>query len=465
MESLTISRIVFLLFIVVLSVYFLFLNKSLSSRPEHFTADATVAKTTADATAAKPTATAASTVANEKIVFSTYQSEYKRTPTPQEMDFWRAYIIEKKPTNDELVKTIKSSSEILAQSYTKPANATKPAYGTEDEVTDIYNTILNRLPNDLELFQYSKMLKEDKTFTEEKLKQILYASSEYQHLEKMQSNQVYSNTIGGVTDRQLTFIVMTIYKEVVGKDKIDSDELHFLKKKLVDFNLDEPVFKKFLENYIKNQPFNQQLAAAQKINDITKQTQDSKKSEDQQKASDAKYDQMKKELYSQLSQDIKNQSLLANKQGYSDQQGTEQQTITCRIQANKNVTDNLNQNYLDSSNVIDKIKQQASCVFDKNNLEKKYTEDQRSMASLIYQRNRENMKDTCVRNKMYLGADEDLVLDPSLRWKLPEKRPPVCTGSKNDYQPTVDQTALIGTLLQDAKQTKVGDVVSPLPPK
>lgn len=452
MDSLTISRVVFLLFIVVLSVYFLFLNKSLSSRPEHFTADANVAKST----------TAKST---DDIVLSTYQSEYKRTPTAQEMDFWRAYSIEKKPNNDELVKTIKSSSEILAQSYTQSANATKPAYGTEDEVTDIYNTILNRLPNDLELFQYSKMLKEDKTFTEEKLKQVLYASSEYQHLEKMQSNQVYSNTIGGVTDRQLTFIVMTIYKEVVGKDKIDSDELHFLKKKLVDFNLDEPVFKQFLENYIKNQPFNQQLAAAQKINDITKQTKEQDKQEQKEKTDAAQYDQMKKELYSQLSQDIKNQSLLADKQGYFDQQGVEQQTVTCRIQANKNVTDNLSQNYLDSSNVIDIIKQQATCVFDKNNLEKKYTEDQQTMAALINQRNREKMRDTCVRNKMYLGADEDLVLDPSLRWKLPEKRPPVCTGSKNDYQPTVDQTALIGTLLQDAKQTKVGDVVSPLPPK
>jgi hypothetical protein len=462
MDSLTISRVIFLLFIVVLSVYFLFLNKSLSSRSEHFTADATVA-TSKPATEAKPT--------TYEIVLSTYQSEYKRVPTSQEMDFWTAYTIEKKPTNDELIKTIKSSSEILAQSYTQSANATKPAYGTEDEVTDIYNTILNRLPNDLELFQYSKMLKEDKTFTEEKLKQILYASTEYRRLEKTQSNQVYSNTIGGVTDRQLTFIVMTIYKEVVGKDKIDPDELHFLKKKFIDFNLDEAIFKKFLENYIKNQPFNQQLAASQKINDITKQSQEQDKQEQKEKTDAAQYDQMKKELYSQLSQDIKNQSLLAEKQGYSDQQGTEQQTVTCRIQANKTVTDNLtakqnqNDNYLDSSNVIDTIKHQATCVFDKNNLEKKYTEDQQTMAALINQRNRENMKDTCVRNKMYLGADEDLVLDPSLRWKLPEKRPPVCTGSKNDYQPTVDQTALIGTLLQDAKQTKVGDVVSPLPPK
>lgn len=466
MDSLTISRVVFLLFIVVLSVYFLFLNKSLSSRPEHFT-DATA--TTAAALKATAATASADTKAAEDIVLSTYQSEYKRVPTSQEMDFWRAYIIEKKPSNDELVKTIKSSADILSKSYTQTNNTTEKSFGTEDEVTDIFNTILNRLPNDTELYQYSKMLKQDKTFTEEKLKQVLYASSEYQHLEKMQSNQVYSNTIGGITDRQLTLIVMTIYKEVVGKDNIDPDELHFLKKKLVDFNLDEAIFKKFLENYIKNQPFNQQLAAAQKINDITKQTQEQEKQVDKQKTDAAQYEQMKKELYSQLSQDIKKQGLLADKQGYSDQQGNEQQTVTCQIQPNKNVIDNLkdnqDQNYLDSSNVIDKIKQQASCVFDKNNLEKKYTEDQQTMAALINQRNRENMRDTCVRNKMYLGADEDMVLDPTLRWKLPEKRPPVCTGSKNDYQPTVDQTALIGTLLQDAKQTKVGDVVSPLPPK
>jgi hypothetical protein len=41
----------------------------------------------------------------------------------------------------------------------------------------------------------------------------------------------------------------------------------------------------------------------------------------------------------------------------------------------------------------------------------------------------------------------------------------VCVGGKNDYQPQNDQTALIGTLLENAKNTKVGSVVEFYPPK
>jgi len=300
MDTLTISRIIFLVFIVILSVYFIYLNKNFAERKEHFTEDD-----------------------NLNTIKSTYQSEFKRDPTQQEIDFWVAYITEKKPTNEQLVTIIKSSADIISQSYSQSNSQNillKEAFGTEDDVTEIYNNILNRLPNEQELYNYAKMLKEDKTFTNDKLKQVLYASDEYQRLEQTQSNQVYSNVIGGVTDRQITLIVMTIYKEVVGKETIDADELHFLKKKLVDFNLDEAIFKKFLEYYIKNQPFNQQIAAAEKV----KQMEKNKENQVSQEQSEADLAKMKKELYSELMTDLKNQGLLTsnNKQGYTDQSGT-----------------------------------------------------------------------------------------------------------------------------------------------
>ena len=273
----------------------------------------------------------------------------------------------------------------------------------------------------------------------------------------------YSNVLGGVTDRQITLIVTTNYKQVVGKETIDSDELHFLKKKLVEFNLDEAVFRKFLEYYIKNQPFNQQMLASEKV----KQFEQQKAASVQQEALQQKQiDQMKKELYTQVMTDIKKQSLLEQKanEGYTTQNGkqlTEVQAV------NKTVTDALlkaqeKENYLDSQDVLDTIKKEAKCVFDKN---AGYQENQQTMAALIADRNKTQLKDTCVRNRTYLGLDEDMVLDPSLRWSVPQRHPPVCVGGKNDYQPTVDQTALIGTLLQDAKNTKVGSVVSPIPPK
>jgi hypothetical protein len=310
------------------------------------------------------------------------------------------------------------------------------------------------------------MLKQDPTFNTDKLKQILYGSEEYNRLEKTQSNQVYSNLIGGVTDRQITLITMTHYKAVTGKEGIDPSELVFLKKKLVDFNLDEVIFRKFLENYMNDIPFNQEMIVAEKIRQY--EALQAKTSQESPPKADPKpttFDTIKKELYTQLYNE-----LTGNKQGYTDQKGVEH--AVTQEQPNRQVIEVLlktsaaserTDNYLDSSDVLDSIKKQASCVFSKDM--KNQQDQQKSMAELINQRNNQNLKDTCVRNKTYLGLDEDMVLDPALRWSLPPRRSPVCVGGKNKYQPMIDQSSLIGTLLDDAKSTKVGDVVDFLPPK
>ena len=165
------------------------------------------------------------------------------------------------------------------------------------------------------------------------------------------------------------------------------------------------------------------------------------------------YEQIKKEL--SLSEKQKEKFSAPNPTEPANKQVVEVLLKTC-------ASDSRNDNYLDSSDVIDTIRKQASCVFNKD----KYAEDQRkSMAALIDDRNNQTLKDTCVRNRKYLGLDEDMVLDPSLKWSVPASRPPLCVGGKNDYKPTIDQTSLIGTLLEDASKTKVGDVVDFHPPK
>lgn len=465
-DTLTISRVVFLLFVVVLSVYFVYLNNSMSNR-EHFT-DGEAAKT------AEGTKLTSAQV--DQIVTDTYKAEFKREPSAKEITFFQAYVIEKRPSEEALKATIKSSGEIISKAYeneTAQAVALRSSFGTEDDVIEVYTEILGRNPDEQELYNFAKMLKEDKTFNLEKLKQVLYGSEEYYRLEKTQTNMAYSSLAGGVTERQITLIVMTHYKEVTGKDTIEPDELRFLKKKLVEFNMDEKTFRKFLENYFKNMPFNQQLAASEKVQQMSA---DEKKSS----ANQAEIDKFKKELFEQIKADLAKESLAAQKEGYTDQKGTEQsvapQAEVGQERANRQVIEVLlrtsggggerNDNYLDSSDVIDTIKKQANCVFNKNAAEQKYAEDRsKSMAELISARNNSQLKDTCVRNKTYLGLDEDMVLDPSLRWKLPDRRPPVCVGGKNDYQPRNDQTALIGTLLEDASKTKIGSAVDFYPPK
>ena len=451
---LTISRVIFLLFIVVLSVYFIFLNKNFNK--EHFT-DAT--------TALDPKKV-------DEIVNKAYLQNFKRNPSTQELTFFQAFYIEKKPNETQLEQAVASSGDIVNKMYAeKTSNSIvlQESYGTEDDVTEVFNTILNRLPNEGELETFSKLLKQDSNFTMQKLKEILYGSEEFSRLEKTQSNQVYSNLIGGVTDRQITLIATTNYKQVVGKDTaaMDKDELSFLKKKLVEFNLDEKIFRQFLENYIKNQPFNQQVVASQKAKDfIAKEAN----KDDKERQNAAAIDAAKKELFAQFQQELKNTNLVTQEaNSYTDQKSGVENT---QIQPpNKQVLEALlnsmkaserSGGYLDSSDVLENIKTQAKCVFDKN----KYNEDtSKSMAELLEQRNKSQIRDTCARNRMYLGMDEDMVLDPSLRWKLPERRPSVCIGGKNDYQPLTDQTSLIGTLLPAANNTKVGSIVDFYPPK
>ena len=455
-NTLTISRAIFLLFIVILSVYFLFLNKSMNKN-EHFT-DAPLDSHKV-----------------ELIIRNTYQAEFQRAPTEQEILFFQAYVVEKQPNEAQLVSAIKSSADIVNKAYngdnlSTPSLVLQEAWGTEDDVEETFSHILNRLPDEGELATFSKLLKQDPNFNIDKLKQILYGSQEYQRLEQTQTNAVHSDLVGGVTDRQLSLIVIKNYRQIVSDDtaNIDPDELHFLKKKLVSFNVDEKVFRQFLENYVKNQPFNQQLAASQLAQQFVKQEalaqqQALAQQKAQQQSQDQQMDKMKKELYTQLVDDLKKNNLTAQQTGYTDPSSGIEHT---QIQApNKQVMEALlktcaasdrSGNYLDSSDVLDQIKKQAKCVFDKN----LYAEDtEKSMAELISQRNKSQVRDTCIRNRKYLGLDEDMVLDPSLKWKLPEKTPGVCVGGKNDYQPTADQTALIGTLLPSANNTKVGSMV------
>lgn len=59
-------------------------------------------------------------------------------------------------------------------------------------------------------------------------------------------------------------------------------------------------------------------------------------------------------------------------------------------------------------------------------------------------------------------TSNDLVLDPTQRWRVPERRAPVCIVSDARAAkvcPGTDQSSLIGTLLTDARHTSVGSIM------
>lgn len=58
-------------------------------------------------------------------------------------------------------------------------------------------------------------------------------------------------------------------------------------------------------------------------------------------------------------------------------------------------------------------------------------------------------------------TDDDMVLDQSLRWSVPQHHPPVCISERDTAPPSsmIAQTALIGTLLDDATYTSIGSIM------
>lgn len=453
-NSQLVSRIIFLLFIVIISVYFMFSNnKNVTEKfvdgetePEPFL------ETDKDTVI---------TIIKE-LYMEIYSNDIDRNiPSQKAIDFYYDYASQRTITRSDLKDIIQSSAPALERTLNdgdapRPPNET---FGTEDDVQEAYNEILFRNPDENELYSFSKMVGTDKSFNIEKLKKILFASDEYKRLEKTQSNTVYSNLMGNVTDRQLALIITNIYKQVNGNDSIDNDTMSFLKKKFIEFNLDEKIFTQFLTNYLKNIPFNvKELKSDQNASIIAnaqKQTTVSAESTILQN----NMEKFKEDILTEVKNSFK--TVLNEQNGYTTQDGQEQtqvqnpnhQVIEILLRTAKEDQKN---SYIDSQNIINQIKKESSCVFNKNASDNKYSQfnTKNSVAELQDKRNTEELRNTCVRNIKYLGVDEDMVLDPSLKWTVPQFRPPVCTGiNTNSYQPNIDQTSLIGTLLADANES------------
>jgi len=88
-------------------------------------------------------------------------------------------------------------------------------------------------------------------------------------------------------------------------------------------------------------------------------------------------------------------------------------------------------------------------------------EDEQVLAKLVSERNLAELKYSCLRSKeKYANVDANMVLLPDQKWSVPQKHPEVCRMSGEfNYSPSTEQTALIGTLLDNAKDTEVGSIM------
>lgn len=490
-DCFVISRYVFLIFLVIVATYFIVENKQGKPRVETYED----APKTSNAPATKPTAAAPAPVSVssstpallgkepkeiEAAVKQIYQELYKASPTPEELAFYLDYAKSRNITRTSLREVIETSAPTLKKTLrSKEAEeAMLDTVGTEQDVINAYQEILQRNPSREELFEFSRMLKNDKTFNEDKLKQVLLTSEEYKRLERTQSNLAFTNLNGDITDRQLSMIVYKLYKEVTGKDYLDEETLRFLKKKFVEFRLNEKAMRQFIASYVANKPFEYKVESTV-VQSKTTNTSSPPATANAAGTSNAltkeQMEQIKKTLREELKKETEDETTKGSSQESFDEKAWDgknyirDSVIIFGERPNAGVLSSLQNkasrgDSVDGGKLVESIKKQSSCSYFKDTENSTLARSQQELANLIEDRNRSHMKNVCERNTMYLNADDDMVLFPEFKWEVPIRRPPVCVGGNQEVRPVVEQTALIGTLLADAQDTKVGSVLPLHPP-
>lgn len=463
MDCQTVSRFIFLLFIIVASVYFLVVNKR-EANTENFTQG--------------PAPNDANIISRVK---QTFKESLNREPTANEMRLYIDMLKKKPETTDVQLMTMVMSNRDANKTVALSASAdplefdprSKP-YGKEDDVILAFNTILDRNPDITELRYFAKRMKDDTSFTSDKLQKILIASDEYIRLHKTQSNVAGLDMMGNVTDRQLTYVISAIYKQEA-KHPIDSDTLKFLKKRYAEHQMSESDLRKYIKKHIaleKDFEVPMKNAAPTGVSstgaavlggNLSAQTTrvspseiragaalSAAKQNAQQGAGDKESEAalIKKLLGEKPNQELIDKLL----EVYADDGGGQDDA------------------YLSCSRVIDTIKAKSNTCdghkYNKAQLEKRLSAlDRQLLSELVHDRNMSHMKNVCRRNRKYINADDNMVLFPEFKWSVPQKFPPVCMPlERNEYRPMIEQTALIGTLLDDAAKTKVGSILPETPP-
>lgn len=467
-NSQAISKIVFLLFVIFISGYVMFNNNtvSLEGFENNKKSDTKTTTPPKDEKQEKPSVPQTPVKGEKSLtqkVTEIYKELYGADPKPAETAFYVKFFTNRETTPEYMKEIISTSAPTLQKTLKAGALPLIPdtPQGTEDEVIAIFNEILERHPDAEELQYYSTFIKGNPANLE-KMKVLLLQSNEYKRLQKLQNNTAYGYLLGGITDRQLSLMVLSVYNQVAGSgNKLDDDTMKFLKKKYLEFQLDENVFKKFVQDFVlfdsssktannnnaqvsSTQVALQQDAAAIRANstitDKLAQSGFEKENKINPSASS-----------SQVPQSAKQDSKTNITNDTTKEQYTNKDLQQCSADSKRNT--------IDTDKLIKMIKENADCQFSKNGVDDKYRSEQ-SLASAVHDRNRDELKNICERNKTFSKYHyEDMVLVPGQEWTIPQKHPPVCYGSKGTYNPRIEQTALIGTLLGDAKDTEIGSIM------
>ena len=304
-------------------------------------------------------------------------------------------------------------------------------------IVDVFDEVLMRNPTAAEMDHfYETMRLKKKDFDVEKLRTLLLQTNEYHILKKNQLNAVDTELPGNASDRQVRLAVREAYKKVFNAMPSPQAE-EYLRAKLIEFQLDMPRFEAFLR--------------AIKAFEATKESSDFKVLARVLQQPD---------IWARLDKSASGkESKLVPVDGFSKDTpnlkdyGWDADDLYSNLFASQaTMNDAALRAIMTKQTLLDK----DACALQADK------RDGTMLAKLQKDRNAEKQKLECQRFSKYVNADDNMVLNPEFKWSVPQKLPPPCIVGKKDkaiVYPSTDQSALIGTLLQDAKETKVGSIM------
>lgn len=230
----TMCRVLFLLIIIMLSVYFIYTNEKKQIEKFELGTDYKTSINQVMNTLLGREAT--------EDELTKYQSMMKSTNDTKEIVSAIAGSVEYRSTmgqGDNNTATVILSGD---KKITIDFNQRITAYR---DIMYLYESTLNRLPSKNEVDYYTYSLVTDKTFSIDKLRTVLESSQEYTILIKNQTNLVNAQLSGEVSDAQLTFVVRDAYKKVFDTEPSEDVE-RFLKRKLMQYNMNDIKFNNLL---------------------------------------------------------------------------------------------------------------------------------------------------------------------------------------------------------------------------
>ncbi len=402
-----------------------------------------------------------------------------REPTPEEMNVYvKQYLSNEMKTGDELIRILQNSPEqaLLKKAPTtippKDKKLTKQDYEQYKQIIEVFQNTLDRSPNAAELNFYFNLSKKDNAFTLAKLRDTLLMSREFEILSKNQRNVVFGELEANITEKQLEMTIVGIYQSIY-LTKPDPFAYKYIRQKFIDFNLDEDkliLFVKKLKSAEEEAKREAEKREAQSkdtrapyssgpVKETTTTTTTTTTSRIPVKGETKN----NKELYEHFVEKPKSLYGYVTEHYEDDEDDDgEQRSVNVYTKTATSTESKIlsaDRNPTSINQTVENIKESGKCEFDKNKLEKILELNQRQLyADYLNDRNVDKCKFRTQQSK-YLNTDENLVLYPEFKWEVPMKKPPVCYSIGNKYQPSVEQTALIGTLLKEAEDTEVGSIM------